>query len=207
MSKKTGGYKPSKGKGVLERYNERETKKQIGNSLLKTGVDSVSGAVVGTGIGFLAGKWAILVGPALFFTGHYLGDKSGLLRVAGAATMAYGIASAIQNKEISGTVDGISLSGETSKVKARYENWKEQMKVAFFLDKIFKSDEQKAVEGIGELDLASLDMFEDFNEMEARNFESARSYDAPPLPDFTSNAPSQETAFSIIEDEEDFSRF
>lgn len=204
--------KPSKGPrkaGFIDRYNARETKGKWGNTFLKTGGDAVTGAVIGTGIGALAGSWAMLVGPALMLTGHYVGDKSGLLRIAGASTMAYGIASALSNQEISGTVDGVSLAGETSKAKARLDNWKEQMKVAFFLDKIFKKGDTAdggTDAAVGAIDLSSLDMFDEFNQMEAADYEATRGYSetqAYGLPDFSTNAPTREMSFAIIDEDPD----
>ena len=205
MSKKAKQSKGPRKGSFLDRYNARETKGSWKNTFIKTGGDAVTGAIVGTGIGALAGKYAILVGPALVITGHYTGDKSGLLRIAGASTMAYGIACALANQEISGTVDGISLAGETSKVKARMENWKEQMKVAFFLEKIFKKGDG-GTDAVGAIDLSALDVFDDFNQLEAEQYEATRGYSEEQpytLPDFSSNAPTRETSFAIIDEDPD----
>lgn len=83
-----------KKKNILQKYNERSTKGNIQNTLLKGAVDTVAGSVVGTGIGAFAGNKAALAGIALIFAGHYMGDESGVLRLTGASAMAYGIGKA-----------------------------------------------------------------------------------------------------------------
>ncbi len=92
--KKGKQKKSSKKKNFLQKYNERETKGNVQNTLLKGAVDTVAGSVVGTGIGALAGDKAAFAGIALILAGHYLGDESGVLRLTGASTMAYGIGKA-----------------------------------------------------------------------------------------------------------------
>jgi len=86
--------KKRKKKSFIDQYNERETKGDIQNTLLKSTVDIVSSGAIGTGIGAITGKYSPLAGIALIIAGHYLGDKSGVLRLTGASTMAYGIAKA-----------------------------------------------------------------------------------------------------------------
>jgi len=84
--------KKTKNKSLLEKYNERQTKGNIENTLIKGAVDAVASSVIGTGIGAIAGDKAPFAGLGLIFAGHYFGDESGVLRIAGASTLAFGIA-------------------------------------------------------------------------------------------------------------------
>jgi len=92
--------KKTKSKTLLERFNEKKAKDNIENTLLKGGVDIVAGSIAGTGIAAIVGDKSPFVGMLLILVGHYYGDESGLLRVTGASTLAYGIAKAkdYQNK-------------------------------------------------------------------------------------------------------------
>lgn len=87
-----GKKKRKKKKSFIDRYNDRPTKGNIQNTLLKGTVDTVASSVIGTGIGAITGKQSPIAGILLMFSGHYLDDKSGLLRLVGASTLAYGIA-------------------------------------------------------------------------------------------------------------------
>lgn len=89
----------SKKNGFLEKYNQRETKGNIQNTLLKGTVDTLAGSALGTGIGAVTGSKAPLAGIALILAGHYLGDESGVLRLTGASAMAYGIGKAKEYKD------------------------------------------------------------------------------------------------------------
>lgn len=85
-------------KNLLQRFNEKPTKGNLQNSLLKTVAD-IAGVGVGTVLSTAAGKAAPLVGIALIGTGHYIGDESGLMRVAGASTLAHSIAKAREYRQ------------------------------------------------------------------------------------------------------------
>lgn len=85
-------------KNILDQYNEKPTKGNIENTLLKSAVDTVAGSVIGTGIGAIAGDKATFAGIALILAGHYVGDESGILRLTGASTMAYGIGKSSEYK-------------------------------------------------------------------------------------------------------------
>lgn len=200
MKKKKRSPASSK-KGFVARYNEKETKGKIGNTALKTLVDTITGAVIGTGVGAMAGKYAAIIGPVIIGVGHYAGDKSGVIRIAGASAMAYGIAKALENQSVNGL-------GSLGDVKSRMGNLKEELFVAFYLDKVFKkkgnpvssgnssdlvADAQTDIAGI---DLSALDMFEDFNEQEARQFQGFS------LPDYDEEYPStnRDFSFAVIDD-------
>lgn len=77
---------------LLDAYNKKKAKGSVENTLLKTTVDVAASSLVGTGIASLSGRDSLLLGIALIGAGHYLGDESGVLRIAGASTIAYGIA-------------------------------------------------------------------------------------------------------------------
>lgn len=77
----------------VDKYNKIDTKGNIQNTLLK-GLIDIAGVAAGTGLGALAGKNSKFVGLATILGGHYLGDKSNILRIIGASTMAYGIGKA-----------------------------------------------------------------------------------------------------------------
>lgn len=86
--------KKKKRKSFVEKYNEKETKGNAQNTALKSTVDTIASSFIGTGLGAISGKFSPLVGIAAIVAGHYLGDKSGLLRITGASTLGYGIAKA-----------------------------------------------------------------------------------------------------------------
>lgn len=77
--------------GLFEQYNSKQTKNNPTNTLLKSVVD-VASSVAGTGVSALSGEKSLLAGFMLIVIGHYLGDKSGLLRTTGVSTIAHGIA-------------------------------------------------------------------------------------------------------------------
>lgn len=116
-------------RSFLEKYNERSTKGNIQNTLLKGAVDTVAGSVIGTGIGAVAGDKAAFAGIALILAGHYLGDESGVLRLTGASTMAYGIGKAQVYKS----------NPEMKSVSNRLGGVKQDLLAAFFL----KYEEEK----------------------------------------------------------------
>ena len=163
--------------GIIKRYNDAQTVKRDDKGkrtktngkviALKTGVDLVSSTAVAPAIGAGLGVLAPIAGFILMGLGHYLGDKSGLLRLTGAATMGYGIAKAIENRN----------GPETSLVegaKTRLINFKDDWLNAFYLDKVFKAKEvAESTEdaSIGAIDLSALDVFDDLNEQSAQQFE------------------------------------
>lgn len=86
--------KEARAKNLYDKFNELPAKQNTQNTLIKGLVDTVAGSVVGTGIGALTGDKAAFAGMILILAGHYVGDESGLLRVTGASTLAYGIGKA-----------------------------------------------------------------------------------------------------------------
>lgn len=115
-------------KNFLDKYNERETKGNVQNTILKGAVDTLAGSVVGTGLGAALGNKALLGGIGMILLGHYLGDESGLMRVTGASTMAFGIAKANEyqnNPEI--TTPSKRLSGlKDDWLTAFHIKWKKE---------------------------------------------------------------------------------
>ena len=202
--------------GIIKRYNDAQTVKRDDKGkrtktngkviALKTGVDLVSSTAVAPAIGAGLGVLAPIAGFILMGLGHYLGDKSGLLRLTGAATMGYGIAKAIENRNApeTSTVEG---------AKTRLINFKDEWLNAFYLDKVFKAKEDaESTEdaSIGAIDLSALDVFDDLNEQSAQhfemqqvlsenqteNFDQAVQFDAEDLEGMN---------YSVIEEEIDFS--
>lgn len=108
---------------LLEEYNQKDTKGNINNTLLKSVVD-IAGVAAGTGIGALSGDKAKFIGPLLIALGHYIGDESGLLRMLGASTLSYGIAKSKEFKE----------NQELHKVKGRMIDLKGNWLSAMYLD-------------------------------------------------------------------------
>ena len=201
----------SKSKGLLQKYKGAKTKGNIANTGLKTVVDLVVGAAVGAGIGASSGRAALPIGILLIAGSHYFDEDTGILRIAGAATIAYGIAKAVENKNIadSNSVEGITLAGETSKAKTRLSNFKDEILTAFYLDKVFKKKEDSedliidTKDGIGAIDLSSLDVFEQNNKNEAIQFE----LDSNELPEFSdeleSEVESEDFSFAMIDEDPD----
>ena len=93
------GKKRKKEKTFIERFNEKQTKGNTTNSMVKGGVDAVASSVLGTGLGAISGKYSAITGIALIIAAHYYGDESGVLRVIGSGALAYGIAKAKDYQE------------------------------------------------------------------------------------------------------------
>ncbi|MBL1281245.1 MAG: hypothetical protein COA33_013285 [Fluviicola sp.] len=199
----------SKNKGFLQKYKGAKTKGNIANTGLKTVVDLVVGAAVGAGISASSGRAALPIGILLIAGSHYFDEDTGILRIAGAATIAYGIAKAVENKNIAdaNSVEGITLAGETSKAKTRLSNFKDEILTAFYLDKVFKKKEDSedlvidTNEGIGAIDLSSLDVFEQNNNNEAIQFE----LDNNELPEVSDEfeIESEDFSFAMIDEDPD----
>ncbi|MNK08280.1 hypothetical protein D3C87_262100 [compost metagenome] len=78
-------------KQLLAGFNERPTKNNVPNTLLKLVAD-IAGVGLGTALSASLGKIAPAAAIALMGAGHYMGDESGLLRVVGASTLAHSVA-------------------------------------------------------------------------------------------------------------------
>lgn len=90
--KSIGMKKKSQKKSILEKFNGREAKGNIENTALKSVVDILAGGAIGPGLAAISGKYSPIAGLLLIISGHYAGDKSGVLRTVGASTLAFGIA-------------------------------------------------------------------------------------------------------------------
>jgi len=101
--KRKGQPKPSGLNGYLQGFNEQQAKGDAKNTLLKTVAD-LAGIGIGTAISAAAGTFAPLLGAALIGTGHYIGDDSGLLRIAGAATVAHSVAKSKEYRQENSTL-------------------------------------------------------------------------------------------------------
>ncbi len=106
----------------LEKLNKMETKSNVSNSLIKMFVDTIACLFIAPALSAVSGKYAPLLGGAINFSGHYVDDKSGLLRAIGVGTMVHGMANANEYRS------------EDSTIKSRFggvnDNW-----LLFFLNK------------------------------------------------------------------------
>lgn len=101
LDKKKKKHKKSKHKNksldgvsnsLIQKYSNLNAKANTNNAVIKTLIDTVSAGVIGTAISATAGKYAPIVGAVLSFTGHYMDDKTGLLRGIGMSTIAHSVA-------------------------------------------------------------------------------------------------------------------
>jgi len=219
--------KKKKKKNVLQRYNDAETKKNIKHTGMKTGVDAVLGTSTGAGLAAVFGIWSPLVGVILIGAGHYFGDKSGLLRVSGAATIAYGIAKASENRAAvdDASVNGVSLGSVADGAKQRLIDFKNNWLKAFYLDKLTKEKEtatdDKKDATVGAIDLSELDSIEEMVkesaiQFELKNIKEEDDFDEDEFEedeDFEEDEFEQENEeleglnFALIEEEIDFNSF
>lgn len=186
--------KKTKSKSLLEKYNERETKGNVENTLIKGAVDAVASSVIGTGLGAIAGDKAPFAGLGLILAGHYFGDESGVLRITGASTLAFGIAKAkeYQNNPNLDTAQKRISEAKDDFLTAFHLKWKNEQKpteqkvvveepVPVIKDPIQKKTENPinlssdTSEVNGELDFEELTSFELKNEDLANAFNEENS--------------------------------
>lgn len=225
MSKKRSKSKRKGLAGVLDAYNERETGAgNAGNTALKTIVDVVLGVPIGIGIGGAAGLWSLPFGLVLIAAGHHFKDQSGLLKISGAAAIAYGIAKNVDftNAAKKAEVNGVGgFEGTKEGIKDRLKIVKDDLLAAYFLDRLFKKDDEKSTETksverdesatMGAIDLSEMDLFEQFNQQEADEFEAGEAErelyrDPGQLPDFSvdySQAASPDSSFALFNENEE----
>lgn len=155
-------------KGIIQRYIGADGKKNIGVSAMKSGVETL-GAVGGGFAGAVAGVASPFLGFGLILTGHLIGDKTGLLKVAGAGMIGYGIANAMTNRSDARSASVNGLGAVSGNVKQRMVDFKDNLMQAFYLDKVFKKAGSSSSTGddLGSapyLDTSGLDVFADFNQ-------------------------------------------
>lgn len=186
--------KNNKSKGLLAKYKEQETKGNLKGTGIKTLVDVFVGATVGAGIGAGVGRASLPVGLALIAGSHYFDEDTGILRLAGSATIAYGIAKSIVNKNLAeaNAVNGYSLAGEASKAKTRLTQFKDELFTTLYLDKFLKKEEEQ----IGDIGVSSLDVFNQNNEAEALRYQASINT----LPQPTVNFEEKALAFDLVEE-------
>lgn len=170
----------SKKLNILEKYNGLPTKGNIQNTFLKGAVDTVVGSVVGTGIGALTGNKAPLAGIALILAGHYLGDDSGVMRLTGASTIAYGLGKAQEYKKNPEMATVGNRMGELKHdlLGAFFMKWKEETSNPSMKTLQPKSVEKKEINETiqtdnvdQEIDMSELDGYFDFMDSQS-DFES-----------------------------------
>lgn len=179
--------KKTKSKSLLEKYNERQTKGNLENTLIKGAVDAVASSVIGTGIGAIAGNKAPFAGLGLILAGHYFGDESGVLRIAGASTLAFGIAKAkeYQNNPNLDTAQKRISEAKDDFLTAFHLKWKNEKKPIEQKVGVEEPIQKKTENPInpssdtsevnGELDFAELTSFELKNEELAKAFNEESS--------------------------------
>lgn len=190
---------------LLARYNAMETKGNLANSGIKTLVDVVIGATLGAGLGAATGRLSIPIGVALIIGGNYFDKDTGVLPIAGAATIAYGIGKAIENKKLAdaNSINGFTLAGETSKAKERLLAFKDEILAAFYLDKVFKKKEQpkpdESSQTVGAIDISALDVYDLNNHNAAVQYEIDQGADHLSGDPFTDSV-APEFSYSIEEE-------
>ncbi len=161
-------------KGMLakigKKYNkigENKKWKPWQKNTAKTAID-ITGAGVGTagafGTGIISPLIAPVTGIVLLGLGHFLGDKTGVMRVIGASMFGYGLAKVTQKDELDETIDGLTMGAIGAKAKRRLGEFKNEWMKAFFIDKIVKpksSQDNLAIDGFGAIDLSAMDAIEE----------------------------------------------
>ncbi len=207
MKKKKNSNKSG---SMLEKYKAKKTKGNIANTGLKTLVDLVVGATLGAGIGATTGRAALPVGILLMAGSHYFDEDTGVLRIAGGATIAYGIGKAIEHQNIAAAqaVNGFTLAGEQTKAKTRLTQFKDEVFTAFYLNKIFKKKEDAPVlddQAVGSIDLSPLEIYETNNRREAIQYELNQEDDFEELSGGYDYEDPEEYSFAMIEEDPDLS--
>lgn len=194
--KKDLGKVPEKKKNMLQRFNERNAKGNVQNTLLKVLAD-IAGVGIGTVLSAAAGRFAPAVGAALIGTGHYIGDQSGLLRVVGSSTFAHSVSKAKSYRE----KPNQTLAERFSELKDEWlittllKHYEGNQKTAAIPNsepaqvtqrELTEESQPDGMEGIAEttfeepkeemeLDISGLDQFERFNIDSAEQYEQIRN--------------------------------
>ena len=219
--KKELGEVPEKKKNMLQRFNERNARGSVQNTLLKTLAD-IAGVGIGTVLSTATGTFAPAIGAILIGTGHYIGDQSGLLRVVGASTFAHSVSKAKSYRE-----------NPNQTLAERFGELKDEWLIATLL-KHYESNQKMAVisnsepaqvtqrelteesqpngmEGLTkqiseeetELDISGLDQFERFNIDSADQFEQIRNSEADLVGQSDYNMESQTLNDDPLDDDSD----
>lgn len=185
-------------KGILQRFNEQQAKGNVQNTLLKTIAD-IAGIGIGTVLSAASGKAAPALGIALLGTGHYIGDNSGLMRIAGASAFAHGIAKAKEYRENANQplADRLSDLKDEWLIATLLKHYEPQKKESISsisspesgsqieplpFNGITKQEEDELRIEYGEqsqepLDFSDLETFERFNEQSAEDFNESQEQD------------------------------
>ena len=155
-------------KGIVKRYTDAKGKSNFGVSSMKTGIES-AGALAGSGLGAVSGIASPFLGIGMLFLGQIIGDETGLLKVAGAGMIGYGVANAVTNRDNAKSASLNGLGEVKGNVTQRLVDYKDNLMHAFYLDKLFKKDDSSTStkSDLGStpyLDTSGLDVFEDFNQ-------------------------------------------
>jgi len=149
----------------FELYTKTETKKKFLPSLAKTGVDLLA-ATAGGGVGAAFGYWSVAAGFLITGLGHFVGDKTGLIKTFGLSAMVYGAAKGYENSQAAAqnSMNGISIGSVTDGVKTRMIDFKDNLIHAFYLGNLIKDKEPSSGDPteIGSVNLDELDIYDDF---------------------------------------------
>lgn len=202
----------------LDKLNSMETKSNVSNSMVKMLIDTVACLFIAPAVSAVSGKYAPLVGGAINFSGHYVGDQSGLLRAVGMGTMVHGMAKVNEYRS------------EDSTIKSRFGGIKDDWLKCF----LNKEPESKKMELINSetnslessisqsqnqvsdvppkkepdrIDLSSLDLSEFENMKEQKSYKYENTFDESSKSSFDSIDRSDEDHNDpFIDDDIDFSR-
>lgn len=213
MSKRRKGLSGTSEEGIFARYKSLPPD-ATKTKLIKTGVE-VGSAVVGGALAAAIGKHSPWLGLGVILSGNLLGDKTGISSTIGTGMFVHGVAKFLENLEKSKSVEGFSLAGEAGSMKARLVEFKDGLLASFYLDKLIAKKSVDGIEQDGEeigsleaIDLSALDMFEDFNQQEADEFEARRNPQIESAPmdisvDGYLGAQNKDFSYAFIDDEDE----
>ncbi|WP_343634731.1 hypothetical protein [Fluviicola sp.] len=175
-------------KQLLAGFNERPTKNNVQNTLLKLVAD-IAGVGLGTALSASLGKIAPAAAIALMGAGHYIGDESGLLRVVGASTLAHSVA---KSKEYRKNPE-MTIADRLKDVK---DGW-----LYATLLKHYQEEEQSTSNKIAEVNPEQMTTNEsvegmDWGEDESDSDQEASEFDSTPLNNARKNKSSYSEAWN-----------
>ncbi len=186
-----------------EKSKKTPMKKRIGVTAKETGMGLlgvVGGTGVAAGLGSLGSIAAPLAGIIMLGAGCFLGGKWKILKLAGAATVGYGIAKA-QSNRIEGTI------------KDHFITFKDNWLNAFYIDKLINKGEvetETEEPTIGAIDLSELDDFDERLKESAIKFQMSQmeeSKEANSAFEFENDDDEELTFTMMDEDDFDFNDF
>lgn len=215
LSKLNGASKPRF--NPLDKLNSMETKNNVSNSMVKMLVDTVACLFIAPAVSAVSGKYAPLVGGAINFSGHYVGDQSGLLRAVGMGTMVHGMAKVNEYRSEDSTIK-TRFGGIKDDWLKCFLNKEPESKKNELINSEIKSLEpsvnQNEVSGIptkkkiANIDISLLDLSEFENLKDQKNTKKNDTFEDSSTCSFNSNHRSEEEQNNDFDDDDiDFSRY